>query len=66
MLKEASLEKPPVKVNKAGVSSVSPEDVLRSRAGQAEIQKTIRSNIYSRNLAGSATGRATAGARAKR
>lgn len=59
---EASMDKPPVKVSKSGVSSVSPIDVLRSRAGQAEIQKTIRSKIYSRNTSSSGT----AAARAKK
>jgi hypothetical protein len=40
------MEKPPVRVSKSGVSSVSPADIVRSRAGQAQIQKTIRSGIY--------------------
>ncbi len=60
------LEKPPVRVSKSGVSSVSPVDVLRSRAGQAEIQKTIRSNIYSRKTPQPSAASATAGSRAKR
>jgi len=39
-------DKPPVHISKSGVSSVSPADILRSTAGQREIQKTIDSNIY--------------------
>jgi hypothetical protein len=39
-------EKPPVRVSKSGVSSVSPADILRSAAGQREIQKTVSSGLY--------------------
>lgn len=39
-------EKPPVRVSKPGASSVAPADILRSVAGQREIQKTVTSGIY--------------------
>lgn len=64
MLKRNGIDKPPVKVSKAGVSSVSPEDVIRSRVGQEEIQKTIRAKLYKRSVA-SSSGTAAAGERVK-
>jgi hypothetical protein len=45
-------DKPPVRINNAGVSSVSAADVLRSRAGRAQIEKTLRSSIYTTKDAG--------------
>ena len=39
-------EHPPVRISKAGVSSVSAADILRSAAGQREINKTLTSGIY--------------------
>ena len=58
------MDKPPVKVSKSGVSSVSPADILRSQAGQAEIRKTLKSNMYTGQTKG--TSGATAGQRSKR
>ena len=45
-------EKPPVRVSKSGVSSVAPADILRSAAGQREIQKTVTSGIYRQKQGG--------------
>lgn len=39
-------EKPPVRVSKSGVSSVSAADILRSAVGQREIRKTVQSGLY--------------------
>ena len=47
MSKNTSFERPPVRINNSGVSSVLPGDILRSKVGQAEIQKAIKANIHS-------------------
>ena len=39
-------EKPPVRVSKSGVSSVSAADILRSAVGQREIRKSVQSGLY--------------------
>lgn len=56
------MEKPPVRINNAGVSSISPVDLLRSRAGRAEIFKTIQANLYAKQASTSEGTRSAAGA----
>lgn len=52
------MDKPPVRINNAGVISVSAYDVLRSRAGQEQIRKTLHSKIYTGNARPTKTGEA--------
>lgn len=40
------LERPTVTVSNSGVSSVKAADIIRSRAGQAELRKTRDAKIY--------------------
>jgi hypothetical protein len=44
--KEYPFERPPVTFNRAGVSSVSPADLIRSRVGQEQLQKVLNSSMY--------------------